>query len=88
MPEPQLSVRSARARDLAHMLAKRERRPVARVVEQALEAYANQTLPRSLSGRELIERLRQLPRRENEPDVDLAVIAREGRKPHRGIDIE
>ena len=39
MAEPQLSVRSARARELAHRLAKRERRTVAEVVERALEAY-------------------------------------------------
>jgi hypothetical protein len=39
MAEPQLSVRSARARDLAHRLARRERRSVAEIVERALEAY-------------------------------------------------
>ncbi len=39
MAEPQLSVRSAKARDLAHRLARRERRSVAEVVEHALEAY-------------------------------------------------
>jgi len=39
MAEPQLSVRSAKARDLAHRLARRERRSVADVVERALEAY-------------------------------------------------
>ena len=39
MPEPQLSVRSARARDLAHEIARREKRTVAEVVERALEAY-------------------------------------------------
>ena len=44
MVEPQLSVRSARARELAHRLAKRERRTVAEVVERALEEYsAHQT---------------------------------------------
>lgn len=36
MGEPQLSVRSARARDLAHRLARREQRTVAEVVEGAL----------------------------------------------------
>ena len=38
MPEPQLSVRSARARDIAHALARRERRTGAEIVERALEA--------------------------------------------------
>ena len=39
MAEPQLSVRSAKARDLAHRLARRERRSIADVVVRALEAY-------------------------------------------------
>jgi len=37
--EPQLSVRSAKARDLAHRLARREHRSIADVVERALESY-------------------------------------------------
>jgi hypothetical protein len=40
MTEPQLSVRSAKARDLARRLARREGRSVVEVVERALEAYA------------------------------------------------
>jgi hypothetical protein len=40
MPAPQLSVRSARARDLAHSLSKQEGRPIHMVVEDALTAYA------------------------------------------------
>lgn len=39
MTEPQLSVRSARARALAHKLARQTRRTIARVVEEALEDY-------------------------------------------------
>jgi hypothetical protein len=39
MAEPQLSVRSAKARDLARRLARREHRSIADVVERALEAY-------------------------------------------------
>lgn len=39
MAEPQLSVRSAKARDLAHRLARRENRSIAGIVERALEAY-------------------------------------------------
>jgi hypothetical protein len=39
MAEPQLSVRSAKARDLAHRIARRERRSIAEIVERALEAY-------------------------------------------------
>lgn len=39
MSEPQLSVRSARARDLAHDLAKRTGQPINKLVELALEQY-------------------------------------------------
>jgi antitoxin VapB len=39
MSEPQLSVRSTKARDLAHALAKRTGQPINKLVEQALERY-------------------------------------------------
>jgi hypothetical protein len=39
MPQPQLSVRSAKARALAHRLARREKRSIAEIVERALESY-------------------------------------------------
>lgn len=39
MTEPQLSVRSARARDLAHKLARQTRRTIAQIVEEALQDY-------------------------------------------------
>lgn len=42
MIEPQLSIHSARAHDLAHRLAQTEQRTVAEIVERALEAYAAQ----------------------------------------------
>ena len=45
MPEPQLSDRSAKARDLAHELARREGRSVAEIVERALEAYQRREAP-------------------------------------------
>lgn len=40
MAAPQLSVRSARARDLAHELSRKEGRPIHAVVEDALTSYA------------------------------------------------
>ena len=82
MTEPQLSVRSARARELAHKLAKRERRTVAQVVERALEEYAAQQtgrLPASQFYRELNRRYAS--------DIDLESVIRENRKPHDGIDL-
>jgi antitoxin VapB len=39
MSEPQLSVRSIKARDLAHALARRTGQPINKLVEQALERY-------------------------------------------------
>jgi len=39
MPEPQLSIRSTKARDLAHALAHRTGQPINKLVEQALERY-------------------------------------------------
>lgn len=39
MSEPQLSVRSAKARELAHALARRTGMPMSKLVEQALERY-------------------------------------------------
>ena len=39
MTEPQFFVRSARARDLAHKLARQTRRTIAQIVEEALQDY-------------------------------------------------
>ncbi len=39
MSEPQLSVRSTKARDLAHAMARRTGQPIKNLVEQALERY-------------------------------------------------
>lgn len=81
MSEPQLSVRSSKARDLAHRLARRERRSIADIVERALEAYEV-----SETGREpaasFYARLS-----ENGVDIDLEAVIREDRKPHHGPDL-
>lgn len=39
MSEPQLSIRSGKARDLAHALSRRTGQPINRLVELALERY-------------------------------------------------
>ncbi|MGV1862591.1 type II toxin-antitoxin system VapB family antitoxin [Rhizobium rhizogenes] len=39
MSETQLSVRSTKARDLAHAMARRTGQPINKLVEQALERY-------------------------------------------------
>jgi hypothetical protein len=82
MPEPQLSVRSAKARDLAHELARREGRTVADIVERALEAYRSREATRE-SAEDFYRRLT----RDREEDVDLDALLEEHRTPHSGIDL-
>lgn len=80
MAEPQLSVRSARAREIAHRLARRENRSIAEVVERALEAYEIRD-----TGREPAEVFYARLSTESGVDIDLEAVIREGRKPHGGI---
>ncbi|MGV0911974.1 type II toxin-antitoxin system VapB family antitoxin [Martelella sp. FOR1707] len=82
MAEPQLSVRSARARDLAHRLAQREKRSIADIVERALEIYAEREAGRE-PARQFYARLAS---NEGE-DVDLDAIISAHRKPHGGPDL-
>ena len=82
MAEPQLSVRSARARDLAHRLAQREQRTVAEVVERALEAYEAAQAEREPAA-SFYARLSQ----SFGTDLDLDAVLREQRKPHGGIEL-
>lgn len=82
MPEPQLSVRSARARELAHSLAKRERRTVAEIVERALEEYAAHQTGRSPAA----EFYQDLNRR-FATDLDLEEILQSERRTHDGVDL-
>ena len=81
MAEPQLSVRSAKARDLAHRLARRERRSIADIVERALEAYEVRETGREPASA-FYARLS-----EDAVDIDLEEMIRENRKPHRGTDL-
>jgi hypothetical protein len=82
MPQPQLSVRSARARDLAHELARREGRTVAEIVERALEAYRSDDT-RHESASEFYRRLT----RGRKEDVDLDALLAEHRELHPGVDL-
>jgi len=82
MAEPQLSVRSARARDIAHRLARREKRTVAQVVERALERYEASEAPREPAA-DFYARMRADPA----DDIDLMEVINEARKPHTGIDL-
>jgi hypothetical protein len=82
MAEPQLSVRSARARELAHRLARRERRSIADIVERALEAYEVRH-----AGRESAASFYARLANEAGVDIDLEAVIRAERRPNRGPDL-
>ena len=82
MAAPQLSVRSAKARDLAHRLARRENRTIADIVERALELYEVRE-----AGREPAAAFyARLPDRYG-TDIDLEAVIRGGRKAHTGPEL-
>lgn len=83
MAEPQLSIRSAKARDIAHRLARREKRTVAQVVERALQAYETRETGRELAA-EFFARMAASP---DDEDIDLDAIIQEARRPNPGIDL-
>lgn len=82
MAEPQLSVRSAKARDLAHRLARRENRTIADVVERALESYETREAGREPAG-SFYARLSV----DFGTDIDLEALIREDRGIHKGPDL-
>ena len=82
MAEPQLSVRSAKARDLAHRLARRENRSIADVVERALESYEIRE-----AGREPASTFYTRLAARSGADIDLEKIIREDREIHSGLEL-
>jgi hypothetical protein len=82
MAEPQLSVRSARARDLAHTLARRENRSISDIVERALEAYATRQL-----GRERATDFYARMSSQFGSDIDLESVIQDHRSAHSGLDL-
>jgi hypothetical protein len=82
MVEPQLSVRSAKARDLAHRLARRENRTIADIVERALESYEIRE-----AGREPASSFYARMAMSDDEDIDLEAVIREGRQVNHGIDL-
>lgn len=82
MSEPQLSVRSARARDLAHRLARREKRSIADIVERALELYEVRE-----AGREPAASFYARLSATFGTDIDLEAVIREDRRVHPGPDL-
>ena len=82
MAEPQLSVRSSKARELAHRLARRENRSIADVVERALESYEVRE-----AGREPASTFYSRLAAQSGPDIDLEAVVRENRHPHQGVEL-
>lgn len=80
--QPQLSVRSAKARDLARRLARRENRSIADIVERALESYEVRE-----SGREPAAAFYSRLAVQVGTDLDLESVIREGRRTHIGVDL-
>lgn len=78
MAKPRLSVRSAKARDLAHRLARRERWSIADVVERALEAYEVRE-----AGREPASAFYARLSKEHGSDIDLEAVIRQSQKVDR-----
>jgi hypothetical protein len=82
MAEPQLSVRSAKARDLARRLARRENRSIADIVERALEAYEIRD-----AGREPASAFYVRLANDYGSDIDLGAIIRENRRTDAGPEL-
>lgn len=81
--KPQLSVRSAKARELAHRLARTEGRTIASVVERALEVYA---LRHAEPAEAFYRRLSKFDDA-GQSGPDLAELIEENRRPHPGLDL-
>ncbi|MEX4010308.1 plasmid stabilization protein [Neoaquamicrobium sediminum] len=79
MAEPQLCVRSSKARDLALRLALRENRSIADIVERALEAYEVRE-----TGREAAAAFYARLAARSGTDIDLEAVVRESQRPHQG----
>jgi hypothetical protein len=80
--EPRLSVRSAKTRDLAHRLARREHRSIADVVERALESYEIRE-----AGREPAAAFYARLASDFGSDADLESVIRSARKIDRRLDL-
>jgi hypothetical protein len=85
MTAPQLSVRSKKARDLAHELSRREGRPIHAIVEEALSDYARRH-PRE-SAAAFLKRMRGLTPSDDQAIAALEAAIEEHRRPHEGLDL-
>ena len=77
MAKPQFSVRSAKARDLAQRLARRENCSISDIVERALEAYEIRE-----AGREPASTFYARLTANYGTDIDLEAVIKAGRPTH------
>ncbi|WP_112153663.1 type II toxin-antitoxin system VapB family antitoxin [Agrobacterium tumefaciens] len=82
MVTPQLSVRSSKARDLAHKLARRENRTIADIVERALETYEARE-----AGREPAAKFYSRLSSQSGTDIDFDGVIDENRRAHKGVEL-
>lgn len=82
---PQLSVRSKKARDMAHELSRREGRPIHAIVEEALSDYARRHPPESAAA--FLQRLRANAADDETIAQVEAAIEENRRRPHPGPDL-
>jgi hypothetical protein len=82
MTQPQLSVRSAKARDLAHRLSRCENRSIANIVERALEDYEVRQI-----GREPAAAFCARISASHGTDLDLEAVIHESRHAHEGPEL-
>lgn len=85
MTAPQLSVRSKRARDLAHELSRREGRPIHAIVEEALTDYARRHPGESAAT--FLRRMRQVAPIDDQAIAELEAAITEHRHPHKGMEL-
>ncbi len=82
MAQPKLTIRSTKAHELAHRLARREGCSIADIVERALEAYAARD-----ARHEPAASFYAPIARDYGIDVDLDAVIRENRQPYTGPDL-
>ncbi len=82
MPDTEFLVVTARARELADQIARREGVAAAEIVERALEAYAERA-----AEREPAESFYRRLTAERGEDIDLDALIQDHRRPHCGIDL-
>ena len=83
MNAPQFSVRSKRARDLAHELSRREGRSIHEIVEAALIEYARRHPQESAAA--FLKRMRASAPVDEEAVAELEAALEEHKAPHRGV---